>query len=41
MPMWIVYAIIPVAFLNTLIRLLQRPLKGKFGPDAVSVEEEI
>jgi TRAP-type C4-dicarboxylate transport system permease small subunit len=41
MPMWIVYAIIPVAFLNTLIRLLQRHLKGKFGPDAVSVEEEI
>lgn len=40
-PMWIVYAIIPVSFLATTIRLLQRHIKGQFGPNTSSVDQEI
>lgn len=40
-PMWIVYAIIPVSFLSTTIRLIQRHIKGQFGPDVSSVDQEI
>lgn len=40
-PMWVVYAIIPVSFLSTTIRLLQRHIKGQFGPDISSVDKEV
>lgn len=40
-PMWIVYSIIPVSFLITTIRLLQRQFKGKIGPDTASPDQEV
>lgn len=40
-PMWIIYAIIPVAFLNSMLRLLQRHAKGKIGPDTSAIDQEI